>query len=80
MPDGDVMHGLGVTLGLTGQRWVKWDSCCGLTRDSWQFWQLTAGKWLICLSFGSSILSVCLSALVVSQAVNPLSEETLKKK
>lgn len=45
-PDGDVMQGHGVPVGLARRRWVKWDLFCGLTRDSWQFWQLTAGKWL----------------------------------
>lgn len=31
-----------------------------LTQDSWQFWQLTAGKWLICLLLPPLCLSVCL--------------------
>lgn len=66
VPDGDGMHGLSQ---------VKWGLCCGLTQDSWQFWQLTAGKWLICLLLPPFCLSVCLS-----QAVNPLSEETHKKR
>lgn len=52
VPDGDGMHGLSQ---------VKWGLCCGLTQDSWQFWQLTAGKWLICLLLPPLCLSVCLS-------------------
>lgn len=41
-PGGDGMHRLGVP------RWPGSASWTG-TRDSWQFWQLPAGKWLICL-------------------------------
>lgn len=81
VPDRDVMHRLGYLwvwpggAGWSGTRAVGWHGTAGNFGSS-----LLENGLSVCLSVPPFRLSVCLSALIASQAANPLSEETFLKK
>lgn len=81
VPDRDVMHRLGYLwvwpggAGWSGTRAVGWHGTAGNFGSS-----LLENGLSVCLSVPPFRLSACLSALIASQAANPLSEETFLKK